>query len=69
MANRPNIIIKRKICILIDVAIPAERNITQKEGEKKLKHKRLCVEIEHMWNMNCVIIPVITGTTGMVKKY
>jgi hypothetical protein len=34
-ANRPDIIIKtkkRKKCILIDVAIPADRNVMQKEA-------------------------------------
>jgi hypothetical protein len=39
--NRPDIIInnkKEKICILIDVAIPADRNVMQKEaGNKKTK--------------------------------
>jgi hypothetical protein len=27
------------------VAIPADRNVVQKEAEKKLKYKSLCVEI------------------------
>jgi hypothetical protein len=47
-ANRPDIIIKNKkekICTLIDVAIPADRNFVQKEAEKKLKYKSICVEI------------------------
>jgi hypothetical protein len=38
-ANRPDIITKNKkekTCILIDVAIPADRNVMQKEAEKKL---------------------------------
>jgi hypothetical protein len=38
-ANSPNIIIKNnkeEICILTDVAIPADRNVTQKEAEKKV---------------------------------
>ena len=41
-ANRPDIIIKNKkekTCTLIDVAIPADRNVVQKEAEKKLKYK------------------------------
>jgi hypothetical protein len=41
-ANRPDIIIKNNketICTLIDVAIPADRNVVQKEAEKKLKYK------------------------------
>ena len=48
-ANRPDIIIKNnkeKTCTLIDVAIPADRNVVQKEAEKKLKYKSLCIEIQ-----------------------
>jgi len=57
-ANRPDIIIKnkkkeKKACTLIDVAIPADRNVVQKEAEKKLKYKSLCIEIERMWNLKC----------------
>ena len=40
--NRSDIIIKNKkekTCTLIDLAIPADRNVVQKEAEKKLKHK------------------------------
>ena len=32
---------KEKTCTLIDVAIPADRNVVQKEVEKKLKYKSL----------------------------
>jgi len=32
---------KEKTCTLIDVAIPADRNVVQKEAEKKLKYKCL----------------------------
>ena len=48
-ANRPDIIIKNKkekTCTLMDVAIPADRNVVQKEAEKKLKYKSLCIEIQ-----------------------
>jgi hypothetical protein len=36
-ANRPDFIIKNKkgkTCILIDEAVPADRNVVQKEAEK-----------------------------------
>jgi hypothetical protein len=42
IANRPDIIIKNKqekMCTLIDMAIAADRNVVQKEAEKKLKYK------------------------------
>ena len=52
----------------MDVAIPADRNVVQKEAEKKLKYKRLCTEIKRMWNLKCTIIPVIIGATGIVTR-
>jgi hypothetical protein len=70
-ANRPDIIIenkKEKICTLIDVAIPADRNVVQKEMEKKLKYKSLVIVIQRMWNLKCTIMPVIIGATGIVTK-
>ena len=70
-ANRQDIIIKNKkekTCTLIDVAIPADRNVVQKEAEKKLEYKSLCIEIQRMWNLKCTIIPVIIGATGIVNE-
>jgi hypothetical protein len=76
LANRPDIIIKDKkdkICLLIDVAIPSDRNAIQKESENKLKYKNLSIEIQRMWNMKCFVILVIIGATGIatrgLKKY
>jgi hypothetical protein len=70
-ANKPDIIIKNKkekTAILIDVAIPADRNVMQKEAGKKLKYKSLCIEIQPMWNMKCMIITVVIGATRIVTK-
>ena len=70
-ANRPDIIIKNrkeKTCTLIDMAIPAERNVVEKEAENKLKYKSLCIEIQRMWNLKCTIVPVIIGATGIVTR-
>ena len=69
-ASRPDIIIKNKeekTCTLLDVAIPADRNVVQKEAEKK-KYKSLCTEIQRMWNLKCTIVPVIIGATGIVTR-
>ena len=70
-ANRPDIIIKNKkekTCTQIVVAIPADRNVVQKEAEKKLKYRSLCTEIQRMWSLKCTIVPVIIGATGIVKR-
>ena len=50
-ANRPDIIIKNKKekkCTLIDVAIPKDRNVMQKEALKKLNYNSLCIDIQQM---------------------
>jgi hypothetical protein len=44
LENRPHIIIKNKkdkICLLIDAAIPSDRNVIENESQKKLKYKNL----------------------------
>jgi hypothetical protein len=59
---------KDKTCLLIDVAIPSDKNVIQKEAEKKLKYTNLSIEIQRMWNVKCFVIPVIIGATGIVSK-
>jgi hypothetical protein len=71
IANRPDIIIKNKkgeTCTLMNVAIPTDRNVMQKETEKKLKYNSLGREIQRMWKLKCTVIPVIIGVTGIVTK-
>jgi len=46
--NKPDIIIRdneNRTCMLIDVAIPGDRNVVKKEAEKILKYKDLTIEI------------------------
>ena len=70
-ANRPDIVIKNKkekTCTLIDAAMPADRNVVQKEAEKKLKYNSLCIEMQRMWNLKCTIVQVTIGATGIVTR-
>jgi hypothetical protein len=53
---------------LIDVAIPSDKNVIQKEAEKKLKYKNPSIEIQRTWNMKCFVIPIIIGATGILSK-
>jgi len=54
--------------MLIDVAIPGDRNLIKKEAEKILKYKDLTIEIQRMWNVKARVTPVITGATGTISK-
>ena len=70
-ANRPDIIIKdhkEKTCMLIDMSIPSDANISSKEFEKIAKYKDLQIEIQKMWHMRTETVPVIVGALGMIKK-
>jgi len=54
--------------MLMDVAIPGDRNVIKKEAQKLLKHKDLITEIQRMWNVKVRAIPVVTGATGTITK-
>ena len=54
--------------MLIDVAIPGDRNVIKKEAKKILKHKDLTIEIQRMWNVKTRVIPVMIGVTGTISK-
>jgi hypothetical protein len=70
-SNKPDIVIRdyeNGTCMLIDVAIPGDRKVIQKEAEKILKYKDLTIQIQHMWNVKTRVIPVIIGATGTISK-
>jgi hypothetical protein len=69
--NKPDIIIRdneKRTCMLIDVAIPGDRNVSKKEAEKILKYKHLTIKIQRMLNVKTNVIPVIIGATGTISK-
>jgi len=69
--NKPDIIIRdneKGTCMLVDIAISGDRNVIKKETEKILKYEDLIMEIQRMWNVKTIVIPVIVGVTGTVSK-
>ena len=57
-------------CKLNDMTVPSDRNITLKEIEKKNEYKALELQIQRMWQMKTVMIPVVDGAVkkGMVEN-
>ena len=52
--RRPDIVVidkEKKECILIDLAVPGDQNITAKELEKITKYQDLLIEIEKLWDV------------------
>ena len=60
--------IEKGICMLINDAISADRNVIKKEAEKILKYKNCTMEVQHMWIVKAKVIPVIIGVTGTISK-
>ena len=70
-ANKPDIVVHdkaKKQCLLIDVSVPNDGNVTVKQAEKKLKYKSLAIEIGRMWNVKTEIVPIIVGALGLVPS-
>ena len=70
-ANRPDIVVKDKKerkCMLINIAVPSERNTSAKFTEKLSKYKDLEIETNRMWDMKTETIPVVVGALGLIKK-
>ena len=70
-AKRPELIIinkKKRICKIVDFAVPADHKIKLKESEKKIKHPDLARELKNLWNMKVTIILIVIGAFGTVTK-
>ena len=70
-ANKPDIIIKdkqEKTCVLIDMAIPSDRNTSVNVAMTLSKYKDLEIEITKMWGLKTITVPVAIGALGVVKK-
>jgi hypothetical protein len=69
--SKPDIIIRdneKGTCMLIDIAIPGDRNVIKKEAEKILKYKDFTILIQRMWNVKAKVILVIIGANGTTSK-
>ena len=73
-ARRPDLIIinkKKRICKIVDFAVPADHRIKLKECEKKDKYLDLARELRKPWNMQVTIIPIVnlfgTVTKGLLR--
>ena len=66
-ARRPDIVVldkeERKLTI-IDVAVPSDANIKDKETEKITKYQDLKIELQRMWNVKARVVPVVVGALG-----
>ena len=70
-AHRPDITLvdkcKNKVS-LIDVAVPWDSRVEDKEREKKEKYQDLRLELRRLWDMPVEIVPIVIGALGTIPK-
>ena len=65
MNSRPDIVVvdyvekDNKTSVLIDIAVPGDRRVEEKEQEKVGKYQNLTRELERFWKVDTNIIPVV----------
>ena len=59
---------KKRICKIVDFAVPADHRIKLKECEKKDNYLELARELKKLWNMQVTITPIVIGAFGTVTK-
>ena len=70
-AKRPDLIIidkKKRICKIVDFAVPADHRINLKKSEKKDKYLDHTKELKKLWNMKVTIVPIVIGALCTITK-
>ena len=52
----------------MDIAVPGDSNILQKETEKYEKYQDLAREIKRIWKSRTKVVPVVVGALGSESK-
>ena len=70
-ARRPDIVLVDKRCKevkIIDIAVPGDSRVKEKELEKIEKYQMLREEIRRLWQVsNVTVIPVVVGALGVIS--
>ena len=67
--NIPDItVVEKKRVWIIDVAIPGDGRIEEKELEKISKYQDLKIEIERLWEKQATVVPVVIGSLGAIPR-
>ena len=56
----------RKTCNIINIAIPGDAGIVEKEKEKVKKYQGLHREVARLWNVKAKVVPIVVGALGAV---
>ena len=71
LARRPDLIIinkKKRICKIVDFAVPVDHRVNLKECEKKDKYLDLARWLKKLWDMKVTIVQIVIGAFGTITK-
>ena len=60
--------LEERTCIMMDVTVSSDENISLKEFQKLSKYRDLEINATKMWQLKKKIIPVVIRALGMIKK-
>ena len=70
-ARRPDLVVvdkKKRICKIIDFAVPGDSSIEEKEKYKIEEYQDSRMELQKIWNVKLKIIPLVVGSLGAIPK-
>ena len=59
---------RTKNCLIIDIAIPGDKNIITKEQEKIDKYQDLQTELGKLWKLKTEVVPVVVGALATTSQ-
>ena len=57
---------KKQIGLIIGISMPRDKNIQNKKLEKIDKYQSLKIELEQLWKVKIMVIPVVVGALGAI---
>ena len=71
-SRKPDVVVVNKnerSCAIIDIAVPVDIRVSEKEKEKIKRYQKLKREIKRVWNIRSINdIPVVVGTLDSTSK-
>ena len=60
---------KEQTGFIIDIAVPRDKNIQDKKLKKIDKYQSLKIEIEQLWKVKILVIPVVVGALCAIADW
>ena len=57
---------KEQTGLIIDIAVPIDENLKDQKLKKTDKCQTLKIELDQLWKVNIMVIPVVVGALGAI---